>query len=198
MLLYLLKLKKLNNSLKKVLITSFIVVLVDQITKILVMMYIPYGYEGKMSFLGGYFELLHVTNNGMAFGLGDDWGSYAKLSLTLFRILIVILGVFYVNKMIRARKYTIGVLICFGLIIGGALGNIVDSVFYGQNIFYGEVVDMLRFPIVEDVVLPNWLSFLSFSGDGLFTFFDPVFNIADSSIFIGIFSLILFYRKQLS
>ena len=118
--------------------------------------------------------------------------------LTLFRICVVIWGVFYVYKLTKETKFPNGLLICFGLIIGGALGNIIDSTFYGvifgeSQLFYGKVVDMLSFPFFT-VDLPNWLSFLEGS-DGMFTFFAPVFNIADSGIFVGIVSLLLFYKS---
>ena len=191
------KRKDLNNPLKKVLFTSFILLLVDQITKVLVINFPPptLGYE----VFGFYwFKIVSITNAGMAFGmeLGIPFG---KLFLTLFRIIVVGWGVFYVNKLVKQNSFPSGLLICFGLIIGGALGNIIDSTFYGviyQNLhlFHGEVVDMLSFPFFT-VDLPNWLSFLE-GRDGLFTFFAPVFNIADSGIFVGIVSILLFYRRH--
>ena len=191
------KQKELNNPLKKVLFTSFILLLLDQITKILVITYPPpiLGFE----VFGFYwFKIRYVLNEGMAFG----WvipGDYGKLILTLFRIIVVVWGLFYVNKLIKQNSFSSGLLICFGLIIGGALGNIIDSVFYGiiyQNkaLFQGEVVDMLSFPFFT-VDLPNWLSFLEGS-DEMFTFFAPVFNIADSGIFVGIVTILLFYRRN--
>ena len=86
----------------------------------------------------------------------------------------------------------------FGLILGGAIGNIIDGVFYGlifgyDKLFYGRVVDMLSFPFFT-TDLPNWLSFLEGS-DGSFTFFAPIFNIADSVIFIGVVMLLIFNKK---
>ena len=181
---------------KKVLFTSFILLLVDQITKVLVINFPPptLGYE----VFGFYwFKIVSITNAGMAFGmeLGIPFG---KLFLTLFRIIVVGWGVFYVNKLVKQNSFPSGLLICFGLIIGGALGNIIDSTFYGViyqnlNLFHGEVVDMLSFPFFT-VDLPNWLSFLEGS-DEMFTFFAPVFNIADSGIFVGIVTILFFYRR---
>ena len=145
-----------------------------------------------------WFKIRFVENEGMAFGKVIP-GIYGKLILTLFRIIVVGWGMFYVHKLIKQNSFPSGLLICFGIIIGGALGNIIDSTFYGviyQNkaLFYGEVVDMLFFPFFT-VDLPNWLSFLEGS-DGMFTFFAPVFNIADSGIFVGIVTILLFYRRH--
>jgi len=144
-----------------------------------------------------WFRIHYIENNGMAFGM-ELGGTFGKLSLTLFRIIVVGWGAFYVNKLIKKTSFPSGLLICFGLIIGGALGNIIDSTFYGlifneSSIFHGQVVDMFSFPFFT-VDLPNYLSFLEGS-DGMFTFFAPVFNIADSGIFVGIVSILLFYRR---
>ena len=144
-----------------------------------------------------WFRIYYIENNGMAFGM-ELGGTFGKISLTLFRIIVVGWGVFYVNKLVKKNSFPSGLLICFGLIIGGALGNITDSTFYGiiyqnKELFQGEVVDMLSFPFFT-VDLPNWLSFLEGS-DGMFIFFAPVFNIADSGIFVGIVSILLFYRR---
>ena len=145
-----------------------------------------------------WFLIYFIENEGMAFGM-ELPGSYGKLVLTLVRISVVIFGFLYIRKLINKNNYPIGLLICFGLIIGGAIGNIIDSVFYGvvfneAPLFYGRVVDMLHFPLFE-VNLPNWLSFLE-GNDDSFLFFAPVINIADSAIFIGITSIVFSpYRK---
>ena len=190
MLHFLLKRKELNNPLKKVLFTSFILLLVDQITKILVKTSMNL-YDEILIF--DWFRIFYIENNGMAFGM-ELPNPYGKLILTLFRIIVVGWGMFYVHKLIKKNSFPSGLLICFGLIIGGALGNIIDSTFYGDSLFHGKVVDMLSFPFFT-VDLPNWLSFLEGS-DGMFTFFAPVFNIADSGIFVGIVSILLFYRRH--
>ena len=184
------KRKKLSNPLKKVLFTSFILLLVDQITKIWVKSTMNLGEE---ILIFDWFRIYYIENNGMAFGM-ELGGTFGKLFLTLFRIIVVGWGVFYVNKLIKKNSFPSGLLICFGLIIGGALGNIIDSTFYGDSLFHGKVVDMLSFPFFT-VDLPNWLSFLEGS-DGMFTFFAPVFNIADSGIFVGIVTILLFYRRH--
>jgi signal peptidase II len=185
-----LKRKELNNPLKKVLFTSFFLLLVDQITKIWVKSTMNL-YDEIPIF--DWFRILYIENNGMAFGM-ELPDPYGKLILTLFRIIVVGWGAFYVNKLIKQNSFPSGLLICFGLIIGGALGNIIDSTFYGDSLFHGKVVDMLSFPF-STVDLPNWLSFLE-GNDGIFTFFAPVFNIADSGIFVGIVSILLFYRRH--
>ena len=189
MLHFLLKRKELNNLLKKVLFTSFVLLLVDQITKIWVKSTMNL-YEKIPIF--DWFQIYFIENDGMAFGMVLP-GIYGKLILTLFRIIVVGWGAFYVNKLIKQNSFPSGLLICFGLIIGGALGNIIDSTFYGDSLFHGKVVDMLSFPFFT-VDLPHWLSFLEGS-DRMFTFFAPVFNIADSGIFVGIVSILLFYRR---
>lgn len=148
---------------------------------------------GEEIIIFDWFRIYYIENNGMAFGM-ELGGTFGKLFLTLFRIIVVAWGFFYVNKLIKSNPFPSGLLVCFGLIIGGALGNIFDSIFYGNSLFYGKVVDMLYFPFFT-VDLPPWLSFLEGS-DEMFTFFAPVFNIADSGIFVGIVSILLFYRRH--
>ncbi len=169
-------------------------------------------------FIGQYFEifdwfLIYFTeNNGMAFGL-EFGGKFGKLILTTVRILIVFFALKHL-KSIRVKEFRRSILFCFGLILGGAIGNIIDCVFYGvifndsynniasifpesggySSIFYGKVVDMFYFPIFS-TDLPSWIPVV---GGNHFTFFKPVFNFADSCISIGALSLILFFRKDLS
>ena len=157
--------------------------------------------------------IIHFTeNNGMAFGM-ELGGLTGKILLTTFRIVVVILGVYYIKKTIRPC-FPNGALIALGLIVGGAIGNIIDSIFYGvffddsyNNIasflpesggyaplLQGKVVDMFYFPIIN-THLPNWLPI--FAGEH-FIFFRPVFNVADAGISVGIFLILLFYRKEFS
>ncbi len=157
--------------------------------------------------------IIHFTeNNGMAFGM-EFGGSTGKILLTIFRIVVVVLGIYYIRRLVRPC-FPSGALIAVGLIIGGAIGNIIDSFFYGvffddsyNNIasflpesggyaplLQGKVVDMFYFPIIN-THLPDWLPV--FSGEH-FVFFRPVFNIADAGISVGIFLILLFYRKEFS
>ena len=148
---------------------------------------------------GDWFKLNFTENNGMAFGL-EIPGLYGKLVLTLFRIVFVILGFLYLLKQ-SAVAYKSGFLICVSLIIAGALGNIVDSVFYGVwfkeinyydgGYFYGRVVDMLHFPMFSGTY-PSWIPKL---GGDSFTFFSPVFNIADTAISTGVISIFVFQKR---
>ena len=154
--------------------------------------------------------IIHFTeNNGMAFGI-EFGGVKCKLNLTLFRIIVVKIGIFYV-KSIVSPLFPNGVLTSLGLIIGGAIGNIIDSVFYGvifdsslyniatlfpdtggySRVFYGKVVDMFYFPLINSH-FPSWFPF--FGGEH-FIFFRPVFNLADAGISIGIFMILFFYRE---
>ena len=156
---------------------------------------------------------IHFTeNNGMAFGM-EFGGLTGKILLTLFRIIVVVLSIYYIKGIIRPN-FPNGGLIALGLIIGGAIGNIIDSIFYGilfddsyNNIasffpdsggyaplLQGKVVDMFYFPLINSH-FPNWIPFL---GGDHFIFFRPVFNVADAGISIGIFLILVLYRKQFS
>lgn len=154
---------------------------------------------------------IHFTENpGMAFGL--EFGGYAgKALLTISRIIVVSIGFFYVMNLSK-KNISTGALISLGLIIGGAIGNIIDSCFYGiifsdsigmiadflpdsggyAPLLHGNVVDMLYFPLTSGV-FPDWIPF--FGGEA-WLFFSPVFNMADVGISMGIFSIFLFYRKE--
>ena len=154
--------------------------------------------------------IIHFTeNNGMAFGI-EFGGVSGKIILTLLRIVVVIIGLFYLSKTIK-KNIPVGGLIAIGLIIGGAIGNIIDSCFYGlifnesynnvaslfpesggyAPLLQGKVVDMFYFPLINSH-FPSWLPF--FGGEH-FIFFRPVFNIADAGISVGIFLIFLFYRN---
>jgi signal peptidase II len=157
-----------------------------------------------------WFYLFFTENNGMAFGME----LFDKLFLTLFRMAAVGGLLWYVSRIISKKSTRTGYLVCIALIIAGAMGNIFDCLFYGLvfdhsygqlatffpagggygTFFYGKVVDMLYFPLI-DSHWPTWMPFVG--GDSL-VFFRPIFNIADASISVGIFILLLFYRKDLS
>lgn len=158
-------------------------------------------------------QLYFIENPGMAWGmeLGGDWG---KLILTLFRLVAVAFGSWYLVKIVR-EKYKTGFIVCAALIYAGALGNLIDSLFYGLifeestyshvagfvspgngygSFLRGKVVDMLYFPMFEG----NFPSFIPFIGGKEFLFFSPIFNIADASISIGVLTLLAFQKRFLN
>jgi signal peptidase II len=154
----------------------------------------------EINVIGEWFKLHYLLNPGMAFGI--RWNNeFGKLALTIFRI-VAMFGIgFYLYKMAIKQAHT-GFLICMALILGGAVGNVIDSTFYGVLLnnqppgsptpwFHGQVIDMLFFPIFEFYV-PEWVPL---KGGEYFLFFSPVFNIADSSIFLGVVTILLFQRK---
>lgn len=168
-------------------------------------------YLGEDIELLPFFHLRFVQNPGMAFGM--ELGS--KLFLTLFRIVVTCLGFWYVARRCLRADVPAGYVACVSLVVAGALGNIIDCVLYGEiftnpyppqvahlvpfgegygTLFYGLVVDMLYFPLFS-FTWPEWLPWL---GGQDFSFFDPVFNIADAAITVGIIAILLFYSRYAS
>ena len=198
------------SKLQKSALIVVLVLLVDQILKIWIKTTMAIGDEFPV--IGRWFIIHFVENNGMAFGF-EFGGEYGKIFLSLFRVLAVIGIGYYILKMVK-RDIPMGFIACASLIFAGAIGNIIDSAFYGlifsdsygqvaslfpegggyATFLHGRVVDMFYFPLVSGIY-PDWLPFI---GGSDFQFFRPVFNIADSSISIGIFSIIIFYRKLFS
>ncbi|MDR0754064.1 MAG: lipoprotein signal peptidase [Prevotellaceae bacterium] len=187
-----------------------IILLIDQTVKILVKTNMSLGES--IHVFGNWFQISFTENPGFAFGMefGGQWG---KLFLSIFRIFAVGIIAWLLIKIIR-QKYSTAFIISIAALFAGAAGNIIDSVFYGQifsdsygqiatifpegggyaPLLHGKVVDMLYFPIIEGN-LPAWFPFW---GGDKFTFFSPVFNIADSAITVSILYMLIFQRKNIT
>jgi len=187
-----------------------VVIIVDQALKLWIKTNYPLG---EVTLILGlpWAKLYFIENEGMAWGwkLGGEWG---KMLLTLFRLAAVIFGSWYLTRIVK-QKYSRGFIICASLIYAGALGNLIDSLFYGLifeestyshvakifpadgygSFLHGKVVDMLYFPMVHSN-FPDWIPFI---GGKEFEFFSPIFNIADASISVGVIALLLFQRTLL-
>lgn len=182
---------------KKSLLLIFLVLLIDQITKIYIKLHFALGdYVDVFS----WFKIYFIENNGMAFGMEF----IGKLFLTLFRIVAVIALAYYIRNLVR-KSARAGYILTISLVLAGAAGNIIDSLFYGlifsdsyghvatlfpagggyASLFYGKVVDMFYFPIIHNK-----------SGETIF--FNAIFNVADSAISIAVGIILLFYRKDLN
>ncbi len=175
----------------KPLILIFLVLLADQALKVWVKMNMFIGQEYKI--FGEWFIIHFTENNGMAFGL-EFGGEFGKLALSLFRV-IAVAGIGYGLHYLIKHKYHRGLILNVALVFAGALGNIIDSVFYGviykyETLFHGRVVDMLYFPIV-DSHFPKW--FPIWGGEEL-VFFRPVFNLADTAISVGVIAIMIFQK----
>tara|TARA_B000000477_G_scaffold55910_1_gene47063 strand:+ start:182 stop:769 length:588 start_codon:yes stop_codon:yes gene_type:complete len=192
--------------LKKVLTTALLLLVLDQLLKFWIKTNMFLGQEFRIF---DWFIIHFTENNGMAFGL-EFGGDTGKIILSVFRIIVIVWGFTYINTLTKTSLPN-GLLVALGLVFGGAIGNIVDGVFYGvlfndsynqiaeflpavggySTFLMGKVVDMFYFPLIN-THFPNWIPF--FGGEH-FIFFRPVFNIADAGISVGMFVLILFYRK---
>lgn len=171
------------------------VIILDQVVKMLVHYNMDMGASGQIKIIGEFFKLHYLTNPGMAFGM--KFGSqYGKLFLTLFRLGAMVGISYYLHTMIK-KGVPAGLLVCIAMILGGAIGNVVDSTFYGVLLdnapynaptpwFNGQVIDMFYFDIWEGR-LPEWLG-------GRYMSLWPVFNVADASIFCGVFAILIFQK----
>lgn len=194
-------------SFKKALFLAIIVIIIDQISKIYIKTH--FALDDFIKVNGwDWFQIRFIENEGMAWGVKLP-GNYGKLLLTSFRILAVG-GIFYWLHDSVKKKGSFTLIVAISLILAGALGNIIDSVFYGVIFndsygqvatifseqpygtwFHGKVVDMFYFPIWEGY-LPDWLPFW---GGNYFRFFNAIFNVADIAISVGVGLLILFNRS---
>ena len=187
----------------KYFLLSLGIILLDQCTKLLVHYNMDLGIPGEISVFGDWFRLHYLLNPGMAFGLQLKT-EYGKMALSIFRLFAIVgIGIY----LLRQAKKGVhpGMLWSLALIFGGAIGNAIDSTFYGVLLdnspansatpwFHGQVVDMLYFPLF-DGTFPDWVPMY---GGEYFQFFRPVFNVADSSIFIGVCLILIFQKKFLS
>lgn len=183
--------------LRNVILIIALIIVADQALKIWIKTTFPFG-DTEVTGLD-WFQLYFIENKGMAWGweFGGEWG---KMILTLFRLAAVIFGTWYIGKIVK-KHYSRGFIVCASLIYAGALGNLIDSMFYGMifeessyshvakmfpgegyaGFLHGRVVDMLYFPIIK-------------SGQEVL-FFSPIFNIADASISIGVITLLVFQKR---
>lgn len=185
-----------------------LIVTLDQTVKFWVKTHMYIGQEYDI--IGHWFRIQFIQNEGMAYGI--SFGAAAgKVFLTLLRLAAVIIG-FIILKRLAIKRYPKGLMICGALIIAGALGNLIDSMFYGlifsastttqiaqflpsgrgyAGFLHGKVVDMFYFPIYRGM-LPDWIPF---RGGEPFEFFQYVFNVSDASISVGVIAILIFQKR---
>jgi len=198
---------KISNGKLAALIIALVIV-IDQAVKIWVKTHFYYGEELQVT---SWFRLLFIENNGMAFGM--ELGS--KLLLTLFRIIASCAFIYYLWRLRDRSDVPRGYVACIALITAGALGNVIDCIAYGLifnnpmppqvaqlfppdggygTLFNGRVVDMFYFPLCEW----DWPAWMPWVGGNHFVFFQPIFNVADASLSVSVFVLIIFYARYLA
>ena len=196
----------MSNTVKTIVII-LLILLIDQVLKIWVKTSMMLGQEHLV--LGQWFRLHFIENNGMAFGM-EFAGKVGKVILSIFRIIAVI-GIGWYLKILLERKQPLSLILSIAAIFAGALGNIIDSAFYGMifndsyyqvaslfpegggyaPLLHGKVVDMFYFPVFQGHY-PDWFPW---KGGEEFIFFRPVFNIADSAITLGVASILIFQKR---
>jgi signal peptidase II len=199
---------------KHLLFIVFLILLLDQVIKIYVKTHFVIGSASAVHVSGNWFQLFFIENEGMAFGMTIMDNPLGKVILTVFRLVAVAFGFFWIKKLVQ-KQYSRGLLICAALILAGAAGNLIDSMFYGLiftesdyslmarlvapgkgygSFLHGRVVDMFYFPMI-DTTWPKWVPF--FGGKAL-RFFEPIFNLADFAISAGVITLLIFQKRFLS
>jgi signal peptidase II len=193
---------------KKSILLIILILVADQILKIWVKTHMQLGEE--IHIFGKWGMLHFIENNGMAFGM-EMGGKPGKLILSVFRI-IAIFGIAWFLYSIIRKKVNLGLVLAVSAILAGAVGNIIDSAFYGMifsenfsqpailfppgggysSFLHGKVVDMFYFPVIQT----HWPDWSPFRPGESFIFFRPVFNIADSAITIGVFAILIFQKKM--
>jgi len=193
---------------KKSVLFILLILLLDQILKIWVKTHMSIGQEFHL--LGNWGTIHFIENNGMAFGM-EMGGKPGKFILSLFRI-VAIFGIGWFLNSLIAKKANLGLILAISAILAGAIGNIIDSAFYGiifsesfnqpavlfppeggySSFLHGKVVDMFYFPVINT----HWPDWSPIKPGESFVFFRPVFNIADSAITCGVISIILFQKKM--
>ncbi len=200
----------------KSILLIFFILLIDQFSKVYIKLNFPLTLYGSAALMDwGWFKILFVENKGMAWGAKiSDFLPFiservGKLVLTLVRIMAVPLIFYWLNDSIKKRENNL-LIVSVSLVLAGAIGNLIDSIFYGylftdsylniatfnpgngyESLLYGHVVDMLQFPMVTW----NWPSWIPYIGGESFTFFEPVFNIADTAISTGVGIMIVFNKR---
>jgi signal peptidase II len=209
--------------LRTVWLVIIVILIIDQASKIYIKTH--FAVHESTPILGNWSELFFIENSGMAWGTQLLNGPIGKITLTLFRLFASIYGIYYLRKIVHKKAHK-GFVLCVCLILAGAIGNLIDSMFYGllfdkgmhwdpalkefvdyrgqgiaqfgkggyAGIFQGVVVDMLHFPLFT----AKWPSWLPFIGGESFTFFSPIFNVADAAISVGVIAILIFQGKFFS
>ena len=193
---------------KKAFFIIVLILLIDQISKVYVKTH--FTINESISVFGlEWFRIYFVQNYGMAWGT-EFGGRTGKLLLTLFRLLAVTGIAYWLYLSVKQKNHKV-LIIAISFILAGAMGNIIDSLFYGllfddpqhkvatlfsqdnyDTLFHGKVVDMFYFPIIQNASFPDWIPYF---GGKNFTFFNAIFNVADAAVSIGVFLLIVFNKK---